>query len=285
MIQWGIERELRGGKLKEFTKTKQLQRRERGDGGRSGLNLNISSLSCFGPIVIAWRSPLLHRKEWIWHQRSWAWQCQEVCLTVCKYLCVSMLPLLAHGAAHCSLAFSLELALSAWGCSGRKMVIYMPHFPDNSPTTVSANYSGVILSWPYSDWASLVRVLLRADWNAGLFSFFLFLNMFCMLSCMTYFHHLTYNSPTSSLTPLLTHSLPPRNAKRSSCCPHGRLKRHPGSSSRPNVSASDLASYSDRYYRQSLASASDEKQKSQEERTKSRKTLFSISIYKNYDKG
>lgn len=30
---------------------------ERGDGGRRDLNLNISSLSCFGPIVIAWRSP------------------------------------------------------------------------------------------------------------------------------------------------------------------------------------------------------------------------------------
>ena len=42
---------------------------ERGDGQR-GLNLNISSLSCFEPIVIAWRSPFLHRKEWIWHQRS-----------------------------------------------------------------------------------------------------------------------------------------------------------------------------------------------------------------------
>lgn len=36
------------------------------------------------------------------------WQCQEVCLTVCKYLYVSTLPLAAQGAALLLMALSLE---------------------------------------------------------------------------------------------------------------------------------------------------------------------------------
>lgn len=59
------ERELRGLETEGIHKNQtapELHGRGRGDGGRRGLNLNISSLSCFGSIVIAW---LLHRKEWI----------------------------------------------------------------------------------------------------------------------------------------------------------------------------------------------------------------------------
>lgn len=48
------------GQPKEFTKTKQLHsavalKEEMVEEG--GLNLNVSSLSCFGSIVMAWRSP------------------------------------------------------------------------------------------------------------------------------------------------------------------------------------------------------------------------------------
>lgn len=60
MTQWGRGSSKGGEKLEEFAKTKQRRGSMAGKEEmveEGGLNLNISSLSCFGPIVIAWRSP------------------------------------------------------------------------------------------------------------------------------------------------------------------------------------------------------------------------------------
>lgn len=114
---------------------------------------------------------LLHRKEWIWHQRSWAWQCQEVCLTVCKYLCMSTFPLLAHGVARCSLAFSLErlsvlegAVVARWWLTCHTSPITHP--PLSLPITAVSSSTGLTVI------EHLQCVLLQDDWNTKfLFSF------------------------------------------------------------------------------------------------------------------
>lgn len=62
-------------------------------------------LSCFGSIVIAW---LLHRKEWIWHQRSQADNARKSVWLYVNISMVSTLPLAAWGAALLFVALSLE---------------------------------------------------------------------------------------------------------------------------------------------------------------------------------
>ena len=127
--------------------------RERGDGGRRGLNLNISSLSCFGPIVIAWRSPLLHRKEWIWHQRS---QADNARKSVWLYVNISMCPCFP-----CSCPRSRSPLLSLRVLEGVAVVVATWWFtcytsPITHPQTVTVNYSRLIFKWPLL-WCSIFK--------------------------------------------------------------------------------------------------------------------------------
>lgn len=124
---------------------------KRGDGGRRGPKFKHFLFVLFWAHCHRMAFSLLHRKEWIWHQRS---QADNARKSVWLYVNISMCPrfpccprsrslLPGHGA-----AWRTRRCRSSSSSTGN-MVIYMLHFPHNSSTNVKGNYSNLVFKWPF----------------------------------------------------------------------------------------------------------------------------------------